>query len=86
MHFFLVSATGKKFKGIREGGVMENASYYVFSKAPDGVFEAYPVDEWYNFTPIQTYKVSFFFQFKELASYVHLEAGSFFSLIFHIHN
>ncbi|XP_018495007.1 general transcription factor IIF subunit 1 [Galendromus occidentalis] len=47
---------GKKFKGVREGGVMANASYYVFSKAPDGIFEAYPVDEWYNFTPVQRFK------------------------------
>ncbi|OQR76140.1 general transcription factor IIF subunit 1-like, partial [Tropilaelaps mercedesae] len=55
-HLRVGGKQGKKFKGIREGGVMENASYYVFSKAPDGVFEAYPVDEWYNFTPIQRYK------------------------------
>ncbi|XP_023210700.1 general transcription factor IIF subunit 1-like, partial [Centruroides sculpturatus] len=47
---------GKKFKGIREGGVAENTSYYVFMQAPDGVFEAFPVSEWYNFAPIQRYK------------------------------
>ncbi|XP_015923447.2 general transcription factor IIF subunit 1 isoform X1 [Parasteatoda tepidariorum] len=47
---------GKKYKGIREGGVTENASYYVFTQAADGTFEAYPVAEWYNFTPIQRYK------------------------------
>ncbi|KAF8778262.1 General transcription factor IIF subunit 1 like protein [Argiope bruennichi] len=47
---------GKKYKGIREGGVTENASYYVFTQASDGTFEAYPVAEWYNFTPIQRYK------------------------------
>ncbi|XP_073973963.1 transcription factor IIFalpha [Rhodnius prolixus] len=48
--------TGKKFKGIREGGVAENASYYVFTHAADGGIEAYPLTEWYNFQPIQRYK------------------------------
>ncbi|XP_034254721.1 general transcription factor IIF subunit 1 [Thrips palmi] len=48
--------SGKKFKGIREGGVSENAGYYVFMKAEDGVIEAYPLQEWYNFQPIQRYK------------------------------
>lgn len=48
--------TGKKFKGIREGGVSENAAYYVFTHAADGAIEAYPLQEWYNFQPIQRYK------------------------------
>ncbi|XP_030373967.1 general transcription factor IIF subunit 1 [Scaptodrosophila lebanonensis] len=48
--------TGKKFKGIREGGVGENAAFYVFTHAPDGAIEAYPLNEWYNFQPIQRYK------------------------------
>ncbi|KAL5275253.1 GTF2F1 family protein [Megaselia abdita] len=48
--------TGKKFKGIREGGVGENASFYVFTHAPDGTIEAYPLNEWYNFQPINRYK------------------------------
>ncbi|XP_022223015.1 general transcription factor IIF subunit 1 [Drosophila obscura] len=47
---------GKKFKGIREGGVGENAAFYVFTHAPDGAIEAYPLTEWYNFQPIQRYK------------------------------
>lgn len=38
--------TGKKFKGIREGGISENASYYVFTHATDGVIEAFPLHEW----------------------------------------
>ena len=46
---------GRKFKGIREGGVSENTSYYVFTHGKDGAFEAYPVSEWYNFTPIMRY-------------------------------
>ena len=28
----------------------------MFFQAPDGAFEAFPVKEWYNFTPIQRYK------------------------------
>lgn len=49
--------TGKKFKGIREGGISENAAYYVFTHAADtGVIEAFPLHEWYNFQPIQRYK------------------------------
>lgn len=47
---------GKKFRGIREGGVGENAAFYVFTHAPDKTIEAYPLHEWYNFQPIQRYK------------------------------
>uniref|UniRef100_T1JLI2 Transcription initiation factor IIF subunit alpha n=1 Tax=Strigamia maritima TaxID=126957 RepID=T1JLI2_STRMM len=47
---------GKKFRGVKEGGIATNAAYYVFVKAPDGAFEAFPVEEWYNFTPVRTYK------------------------------
>lgn len=42
--------------GVREGGVTENASYYVFTQAPDGAFEAFSVQEWYNFQAFQSYK------------------------------
>ncbi|XP_022825045.1 general transcription factor IIF subunit 1 [Spodoptera litura] len=48
--------TGKKFKGIREGGVSEHAAFYVFTHAADGAIDAYPLQEWYNFQPIQRYK------------------------------
>ncbi|XP_052865979.1 general transcription factor IIF subunit 1 [Anopheles cruzii] len=47
---------GKMFRGIREGGVGENAAFYVFTHAPDGAIEAYPLNEWYNFQPINRYK------------------------------
>ena len=47
---------GRKFKGIREGGVSENTSFYVFTHGKDGAFEAFPISDWYNFTPIQRYK------------------------------
>lgn len=40
-----------RFKGIKKGGVTENASYYIFTQCPDGAFEAFPVHGWYNFTP-----------------------------------
>ena len=46
---------GRKYKGVREGGVAENTTYYVFTHAPDGAFEAHPIKEWYNFGPIQRY-------------------------------
>lgn len=49
-------STVKKFKGIREGGVSENTSYYVFTHAEDGAIEAFPLQEWYKFQPIQRYK------------------------------
>lgn len=39
-----------RFKGIKKGGVTENASYYIFTQCPDGAFEAFPVHGWYNFT------------------------------------
>ena len=42
--------------GVRDGGVAENASYYVFTQAPDGVFEAFPVQEQYSFQAVQNYK------------------------------
>ncbi|KAL3211255.1 hypothetical protein MRX96_036488 [Rhipicephalus microplus] len=45
-----------RFKAIREGGVSENTSFYVFCKAPDGVFEAFPIEEWYNFNPVNRFK------------------------------
>jgi hypothetical protein len=45
-----------RFRGNREGGVAENAAYYVFTHAPDGAIEAFPLQEWYNFQPIQRYK------------------------------
>ncbi|KAF7286728.1 transcription factor IIFalpha isoform X2 [Rhynchophorus ferrugineus] len=49
-------STVKKFKGIREGGVSENAAYYVFTHAEDGGIEAFPLHEWYKFQPNQRYK------------------------------
>lgn len=45
-----------RFKGIREGGVSDNTAYYVFTQAGNGIIEAYPLQEWYKFQPIQRYK------------------------------
>lgn len=45
-----------RYRGVKEGGVSENASYYIFTQAVDGAFEVFPVNHWYNFTPIQRYK------------------------------
>lgn len=46
----------KKFKGVREGTITENTSYYIFMQCADGAFEAFPVDEWYSFSPLARYK------------------------------
>ena len=45
-----------RYRGVRGGSVTENASYYVFTQAKDGAFEASPVSEWYNFQHVQRYK------------------------------
>ena len=45
-----------RFKGTKEGGINDNASYYVFTQCANGVFEAFPVENWYNFTPVIKYK------------------------------
>lgn len=34
----------------------DNTSYYVFFQAHDGAFEAFPVSEWYKFSPIPKFK------------------------------
>ncbi|KAM5171799.1 general transcription factor IIF subunit 1 [Mantella aurantiaca] len=47
---------GRKFKGIKKGGVTENASYFIFTQCPDEAFEAFPVSNWYNFTPLAKHR------------------------------
>ncbi|KAM9394113.1 general transcription factor IIF subunit 1 isoform 2-T2 [Pholidichthys leucotaenia] len=47
---------GKKFKGLKKGGITENASYYIFTQCADGAFEAFPVHGWYNFTPLAKHR------------------------------
>ncbi|XP_020776439.1 general transcription factor IIF subunit 1 isoform X1 [Boleophthalmus pectinirostris] len=47
---------GKRFKGIKKGGVTENASYYIFTQCVDGAFEAFPVHGWYNFMPVAKHR------------------------------
>lgn len=37
---------GRKFKGVREGGVSENAAYYIFTHGANGIIEAFPLKEW----------------------------------------
>lgn len=48
--------TGRRYRGIRDGGVNRNTSYYVFFQAQDGAFEAVPVSEWYKFNLLAKYK------------------------------
>jgi len=46
-----------RFKGTREGGISENASFFIFMQCTDAkTFEAYPIDEWYSFAPQVKYK------------------------------
>jgi len=40
---------GKRYTGRKEP--MEHSAYYILTQCPDGVFEAVPVQAWYNFTP-----------------------------------
>ncbi|XP_066498423.1 general transcription factor IIF subunit 1 [Hoplias malabaricus] len=47
---------GRRFKGLKKGGVTENASYYIFTQCADGAFEAFPVHGWYNFTPVAKHR------------------------------
>ena len=59
---------GKHYKGQREGGVSENTTFYVFTHAPDGSFEAQPIKEWYNFVP----RVSLLHDFRILIFFLSL--------------
>jgi len=53
VEYFVVS----RFKGTREGGISENASFFIFMQCPDAkTFEAYPIDEWYSFAPQVKYR------------------------------
>lgn len=51
-----LTAVPRRFKGIKKGGVTENTSYYIFTQCPDGAFEAFPVHNWYNFTPLARHR------------------------------
>jgi len=46
---------GRKYKGVKEGGVTENTSYYIFQQSGSGAFEAFPIESWYGFTPTIKY-------------------------------
>ncbi|GAB1605899.1 general transcription factor IIF subunit 1-like [Argonauta hians] len=46
----------RKFKGVREGTISDNTSYFIFTQCADGAFEAIPVEHWYNFNPVIKYK------------------------------
>lgn len=49
---------GRRFKAIKEGGVNDNASYFIFYKPDDkkDTYEVCPVDEWYSVSATQRYK------------------------------
>ena len=35
---------------------MENSTFYIFTQCADGAFDAFPLRDWHNFTPIVKYK------------------------------
>lgn len=47
---------GKRYTGVKEANISQNAAYYVFSQCADGSFEACPVDSLYRFTPVINYR------------------------------
>lgn len=51
-----ISVYCSPFSGIREGGAGQSADYWVLAKSAEGVFDALPVSEWYNFMPVGRYK------------------------------
>ena len=44
--FEIVIFTFLDFQGIREGGVSNNTTFYVFTHGKDGAFEAFPIKDW----------------------------------------
>ncbi|EHA97683.1 General transcription factor IIF subunit 1 [Heterocephalus glaber] len=53
----VIQKSGRKFRGIKKSGVLENTSYYIFTQCPDGAFEACPVHNWYNLTPLAWHRM-----------------------------
>lgn len=50
--------TGRRFKATKDGGVGDNASYYVFYKPNEqsNNYEVFPINEWYSVSATQRYK------------------------------
>lgn len=50
--------SARRFKAFKEGGVGDNASYFVFYKPKDksNVYEVCPIEEWYSVSATQRYK------------------------------
>ncbi|CAD6190226.1 unnamed protein product [Caenorhabditis auriculariae] len=46
----------RKMRGIREGGAVEHADYWIFLKSSNNEFQAYKVDDWHKFLPAITHK------------------------------
>lgn len=46
---------GKKYTGRKEATILEHSAYFIFTQTADGVFEAIPVQGWYNFIPDVAY-------------------------------
>lgn len=46
---------GKRYTGRKEATMLDHSAYFILTQCPDGVFEAIPVQGWYNFTPDISY-------------------------------
>ena len=53
---YLLNKGEKQYKGTKKGGVADNSSWFVFMQGKDGVFDAYPVEDWYDFQTVKKYK------------------------------
>uniref|UniRef100_A0A914WUE1 Transcription initiation factor IIF subunit alpha n=1 Tax=Plectus sambesii TaxID=2011161 RepID=A0A914WUE1_9BILA len=46
----------RRFRSIRDAGAGDHADYWVFLKSGEGLFDAFKVDDWYQFLPEITHK------------------------------
>jgi len=46
---------GRRYTGRKEATMLDHSAYFIFTQCPDGVFEAIPVQGWYNFIPDVNY-------------------------------
>ena len=46
----------KRYKATKEGGITENADYFVLTQCPDGAFETCSIDDWYTANPVINYR------------------------------
>jgi len=52
----LKDSTDKFYSGRKEGGITTSASYMLMKESSPGVYEAFPVEDWFTFTPKVAYQ------------------------------